>query len=614
MNSPRFTPRVCTLICLLLGSSSLEVSAFVPSRIAHQIDGISSGQHECSHPAVVFTGEQSEHVAGRYSWRTDAPYQKKLFLASKNAGLQENSHHRPEKSKQNTKHVSPHQIRGAFNALLDKLAKEESAQSAKRAENMLFDRLRSTALDDLTVDGTNASDLSYDVLSFNIVLNAWSKALNAPRAEALLGRMVHMHEKGILPFGPNEVSYSTVADAWKRMPGDDAESNVEEAERVLDLMHEMKGDEKAWPTAADFKEDLVSFNQELDLFAREGFPEAAETAEMMLFDSIREAATASDGSKHIGCDIISFNTVLNCWAKLGNPQRADALLSRLEHLSDIGVLPFGPNSVSFATVISSWANSKLKRAPYECEALLDKVEGLCDEDDDEPVSNVAPITPTIHMYAATITAWSRSKRSDAAHRAGQVLGRLERLYNAKKDRLLKPNSVLYTAIIQCWGRCKDADALDRAEAIFQRMKKSEDPDMMPTEHTYSALLNSYSYSGLGLKSAERADELLLEVEKSDALNANVYIYTNAIKTWARSGHVKAGERAEEILKSMVASEDPVVRPNIYTFTAALDAMIAAKDDYSFDADSFLEMMKSASVKPDRVLQGKVTKALEEQGK
>ena len=537
------------------------------------------------------------------------PSRSKLVLDSKKAGLHENSRRRQEKSKRNTKHVSPHQSRGAFNALLDKLAKEESAQSAERAENMLFDRLRSEALDDLTADGTNTSDLPYDVLSFNIVLNAWSKALNAPRAEALFGRMVHMHEKGILPFGPNEVSYSTVADAWKRMPGDGGENNVEEV-RVLDLMHDMEGDDKAWPSAAGLKEDLVSFNQELDLFAREGFPEAAETAEMMLFDSIREAVTASDGSKHIGCDIISFNTVLNCWAKLGNPQRADALLSRLEHLLDIGVLPFGPNSVSFATVISSWANSKLKRAPYECEALLDKIEGLCDEDDDGSVSE---ITPTIHMYAATITAWSRSKRSDAAHRAEQVLERLERLYKSKKDQLLKPNSVLYTAIIQCWGRSKDEDALDRAEAIFERMKESGDLDMMPTEHTYSALLNAYSYSGLGTKSAERADELLLEVEES-VLSGNVYIYTNAIKTWARSEHAKAGKRAEEILKSMIASEDPLVRPNIFTFTAALDAMIAAKDDYSFDADSFLGMMKSSGVKPDRVLQSKVTKALEEQGK
>ena len=48
--------------------------------------------------------------------------------------------------------------------------------------------------------------------------------------------------------------------------------------------------------------------------------------------------------------------------------------------------------------------------------------------------------------------------------------------------------------------------------------------------------------------------------------------------------------------------------------AALDAMIAARDSYSLNADSFLGMMKDAGVKPDKVLQGKVAKALEEQGK
>ena len=72
---------------------------------------------------------------------------------------------------------------------------------------------------------------------------------------------------------------------------------------------------------------------------------------------------------------------------------------------------------------------------------------------------------------------------------------------------LKTNSVLFTTIIQCWGQSKDADVIDWA--IFQRMKESGDPDMIPTEHTYSAFLNAYSYSGLGQRSAKRADKLLL---------------------------------------------------------------------------------------------------------
>jgi hypothetical protein len=591
----------------------MEVTAFGTASVCRRDDAYYSSKIiNSNRRQVPFTISREYGIqlyVNRLVAQTKGDYNQQP-LQAKTSG--DESHHQ-EKSK-GTGRPSPHQSRGAFNALLNKLAKEETAQSAEKAETMLFDRLRSVALNDGILFWSNAADLPYDVLSFNIVLNAWSKALNAPRAEALLGRMVHMHGKGILPFGPNEVSYSTVADAWKRMPGDNAEYNVEEAERVLDLMHEMEDDDHTNRSSADRKEDLVSFNQELDLFAREGFPEAAETAEMMLFDSIREAAT-SDGQKNIGCDIISFNTVLNCWAKLGNPQRADALLSRLEHLSDIGVLPFGPNSVSFATVISAWANSKLKRAPYECEAILDKVEGLCfDEDYEHFSSSNSPITPTIHMYAATITAWSRSKRSDAAHRAERILERLERLYVKTTDSHLKPNSVLYTSIIQCWGRSKERDALDRAEAIFQRMQQSKDPAVMPNEHTYSALLNAHGNSGLGLKSAERADELLLEVEESDALAANVFIYTNAIKVWARSGHSKSAERAAEILQTMMSSDNALVQPNIYTFTAALDAMIAGKGNNSFDSDQFLGMMKNAGVKPDKVIHEKVEKALEKHGK
>ncbi len=597
MASCRCAQRIWSLIFLLLGGSSdLEAAA--------------------SHPQLAFTfGAPASEPGARRNGHS--PFAT-LRIQNKQsnhrlAGISEQSEKyddpQREGERRSTKRAArPHQSRGAFNALLDKMAKEESAQSAERAESLLFDRLRTVAIDELTTDDTSAQDLPYDILSFNIVLNAWAKAANAPRAEALLGRMTHMHGKGIIPFGPNEVSLSTVADAWKRMPSEDVQDNVVETERMLGIMHEME-DNKNCQGIADPIEDLVSFNQELDLFAREGFPEAAETAEMMLFDSIREAATESDG-KNVGSDIISFNTVLNCWAKLGNPQRADALLSRLEHLADIGVLPFGPNAISVSTVISAWANSKLQRAPYECEAILTKVEGMFNEEDED----ISVITPTIHMYAATITAWSRSKRSDAAHRAERVLERLEDLCKITKDNMLKPNSVLYTSIIQCWGRSKDSDALERAERVFQRMKESRDLAVMPTEHTYSALLNAYSNSGLGPTSAERADELLLEVESSERLLVNVYIYTNAIKAWARSGHPKSGKRADEILRSMISSDNPLVKPNLFTFTSVLDALIATQEYFPFDAKKFLDMMKDAGVKPDKVMHAKVLRVIEGQGK
>ena len=597
MTSSRCTQHIWSLILLLLGGTS-DLEAVTP------------------HPQLAFTsGAPASEPGAR---RNDHHPFATLRIQNKQsnyrlAGISEQSEKYDDTQRKggrrSTKRAaSPHQSRGAFNALLDKMAKEESAQSAERAESLLFDRLRTVAIDELTTDEKSAQDLPYDILSFNIVLNAWAKAANAPRAEALLGRMTHMHGKGIIPFGPNEVSLSTVADAWKRMP-----DNVEETERVLGIMHEME-DSKKCQGVADPVEDLVSFNQELDLFAREGFPEAAETAEMMLFDSIREAATEAGGKDYMGCDIISFNTVLNCWAKLGNPQRADALLSRLEHLADIGVLPFGPNAISVSTVISAWANSKLQRAPYECEAILTKVEGMFNEEDEDISVDRTKVTPTIHMYAATITAWSRSKRSDAAHRAERILERLEDLNTITKDNMLKPNSVLYTSIIQCWGRSKDSDALERAERVFQRMKESRDPAVTPTEHTYSALLNAYSNSGLGPKSADRADELLLEVESSEKLRGNVYIYTNAIKAWARSDHPKSGKRADEILRSMISSDNPLAKPNIYTFTAALDALIANQECFPFDTKKFLDMMKESGVKPDKVMHAKILKVLEGQGK
>jgi len=326
--------------------------------------------------------------------------------------------------------------------------------------------------------------------------------------------------------------------------------------------------------------------------------------------------------------VISFNTVLNAWSRCGNAQRASALLGRLEHLSDtLHVLPFGPNSVSYATCISAWARSGLARAPFEAELLLDRVESSFygkdsdDGGDGRRTTIVAP--PTIHMYSSVINAWSHSRRSDAAKRAERILIRLEDLYTSSASSNIKPNAVLYTSIINCWGRSRDAAAVEHAEAIFARMKNSTDPDMQPNEFTYAALLNAWSNSGRGIEAAERADELVQELETDDQRVPNVYTYTNAIKAWARSGHAECGCRAEEILNRMLtASEhDERVRPNVYTFTSVIDAWISQKkgnqrSEGALNADRILRKMTELTsegydnAKPDKLVYSKVIKALE----
>ncbi len=63
------------------------------------------------------------------------------------------------------------------------------------------------------------------------------------------------------------------------------------------------------------------------------------------------------GATHSYGDIapnrITFNNLINAWAKGGSPDRAEEILLRMEELSKTGVPDVAPDAISFSTVIVS---------------------------------------------------------------------------------------------------------------------------------------------------------------------------------------------------------------------------------------------------------------------
>jgi hypothetical protein len=74
-------------------------------------------------------------------------------------------------------------------------------------------------------------------------------------------------------------------------------------------------------------------------------------------------------------------TVLDALAKRGTDEaavRADALLRRMQKLSDEGVNPLcAPDTVSFTSVIQAWSNSSSTKAAEKAEALLFQCRERC---------------------------------------------------------------------------------------------------------------------------------------------------------------------------------------------------------------------------------------------
>jgi len=405
--------------------------------------------------------------------------------------------------------------------------------------------------------------------------------------------------------------------------------------------------------------DLVLFNVELDKLARLGTVDSAEAAEVMLFERLRNftdseipaqrSVEAREGggdaegggapSRFTAADVISFNAVLNAWAKCGCPERAAALLGRMEHLSKVGSIPFVPNDISYATAIDAWAQSGEKGAPSEaegilrrlCEAYEDENNGGGDGDwdrdrdrgrdwdrdgDNKAGARAAAVRPTVRMYSSVIHAHAKSRQPGSALAAERLLKRMEECHppssgppSPSSSDLVsrrhlrpapRPNAYCYTSVIAAWAKTRAGGSARRAVHVLNRMLDrylSGDASLRPTVVAYAAVIDAWASSGEGGFAAERAEELLRDLEDGaeEGLPApNVFCYASACKAWARSGRPECGVRAEVVYRRMLErlprereakgvgdqaqDWDVSLWPNAIAATAVIDAWAKSSDE------------------------------------
>jgi len=80
---------------------------------------------------------------------------------------------------------------------------------------------------------------------------------------------------------------------------------------------------------------------------------------------LRDMGT-TDSCGELAPNRVTFNSVLNSWAKAGSPDRAEEILFRMEELSKQGTPDIAPDAISFTTVIVSrrYLNIYKRRVPY----------------------------------------------------------------------------------------------------------------------------------------------------------------------------------------------------------------------------------------------------------
>jgi len=403
----------------------------------------------------------------------------------------------------------------------------------------------------------------------------------AEQAEILLRKMLKEHDEGINTDAlVDTTTYNTVIKVWSHSGRSDAGEN---AQRLLNEMWEMVT-EKGWDEVTP---DQFTYSTVMSAWARSGLgQEGAERSESLLEEMEYYRKQGKGGPSTYCC-----NAVLNAWAKSKSVfalERAQAIIHRMETLC-FNRRELTPNVISYNTVISLHA----KHGDADgAEAVLRRMQSL--SQDSETKDIFAACSPDIISYNSVIAAWSKRKTPKAAEKAERILRGMEDRYARGLSHFL-PDACTYSSVISAWAQSGDEKGAERAEQVLNTMimtYKNGNLASLPTS-CFNAVCNAYAKS----KEYTSATEALSILDKMEQLNVrpDIYTYTTIIDALAKQGTEECATKALSLLREIehvyTKTKDPSLKPNKKTFTSVITAISRSKKD-PIRAEEILKEMET----------------------
>lgn len=301
--------------------------------------------------------------------------------------------------------------------------------------------------------------------------------------------------------------------------------------------------------------DIVSWNSVLNAWARSPEKNAPQKAIELVLAEIEQGLEPN---------IISFNTLIWTFARRGMVEEAQVVLHRMK--SRYGV---DPDTISYNSVLYA-----LKDDAVKAEELLRKMIHLSDGN-----PNIKPNTVT---FNTVLYSWANSRIHLAPVRAEELLLHMERLYQAGNDDL-EPDVYSYTSVILAWAASKKKASVVKAKALLDQMEAlavDRGKRIRPNKVTYTCLMLAFSNTGLR-GAAEEANQLLdrmwemYEKDGDMTVKPDTITFSSVITCWSRENSTVAHEKALELLDrmedlSLAGHED--ICPNSFTYTSVFKTL------------------------------------------
>jgi pentatricopeptide repeat protein len=172
-------------------------------------------------------------------------------------------------------------------------------------------------------------------------------------------------------------------------------------------------------------------------------------------------------------DVNAYNVLMNCYARAGDADKAEQLLTDLQS-SDQSIRP---NSKSYSLVLKALANSCATNAVDRAWKVMHEV--------GYPSTNLS-----IEICNAMLKLFA--KRGMASE-AEEMLNKMDEIVDGKIKQD-GPDIQSYEAVLEALGRCKDDNTSSRAEALVTRLEVMGElgGNLKPSLLIYNTLLNCYA--------------------------------------------------------------------------------------------------------------------------
>ena len=498
--------------------------------------------------------------------------------------------------------VAPNNI--CFNSTMYAWAKSKDPKAAENAEAIL------SKMEDLSKSHDASLGIQPDTVSYATVISAWARSGRpdcALRAEKVLQRSLDMFRQGNEDVKPDSITFNSVLDAWAKQNANEVQnknsydpnsslnndatlSAATQAEVLVSQMEELSSQKNM-----NIRPCTITYNTLMDIYAK--IPNAAK-AEELLRKMINQY---NSGNSHVKPDVITFNSILFALSTSSTEEldKAEELLKQMEESSDSkeknsqysGFL-VKPDTVSYNTVMNAIAKRSDSESASKAEKILMSLIQRYRAGDNKS-------KPNNSSFNIVMNAWSKSGSKNAADRANHILDKMIEFSNEIGDDSIAPDTVSFTCVVDALSRSHEPDAPRRAEKLLSQMYELKNAP--PNKVTFNSVINAWSRSS-EKGAAVRAEKILLQMEelgkdRKSGISPDSITFSSVINAWARSGEKGAAPRAESILLRMKELQNlgnSQVKPTQYTYGAVLNAWArSGREDASRRALSLLTQMEEA---------------------